>query len=372
MNEYNWKKEKNCVRCENSAPVSGASFQTRPVEKSQRKKVLLFSLAAVIVITGILFLISIPEKEKENAPAPQKTEKSVLSVDSAKALADVAEKNRHAIALVGISLPEANFFTPLGTAWAIKETEFVTNGHVVNGLKETVKMIGAQFQRNMLTAEFKKAGVKSEKEYIQKFGSTKLFTEKKRIADEIQKLCEKLTVELRVNGMTGKGLPATHVQIHPEYVKTNDKSDLGIIHTSVKHNTFFSIASEKTLLELKSGDPIGYLGFPMENIPGDNVDIQNPIASMQTGIIVAVSDFDLKNRGSRNNFLIRHNLPSSGGASGSPLFNSKGVVIAVHNASSKIPGTRFSSGSLINYGVRVDKLSGMGPKISLKEFLKQK
>ena len=92
MNEYNWKKEKNCVRCENSAPVSGASFQTRPVEKSQRKKVLLFSLAAVIVITGILFLISIPEKE--NAPAPQKTEKSVLSVDSAKALADVAEKKQ--------------------------------------------------------------------------------------------------------------------------------------------------------------------------------------------------------------------------------------------------------------------------------------
>lgn len=367
MNEYNWKKEKNCVRCENSAPVSGASFQTRPIQMSKKKKVLLFSLAAVILITGVLFLIFIPEKK--NAPAPPKTERTVRSVDSAKALADVAEKNRHAIALVGISLPEANFFTPLGTAWAIKETEFVTNGHVVNAFKETAQKIGAQLQRGMLADEFKKAGVKSEKEYVQKFGAAKFFSEKKRIADQTQKLCKKLIVELRVNGMTGKGLPATHVQIHPEYVKTNFKCDLGIIHTSVKHNVFFPIASEKTLWELKSGDPIGYLGFPMENIPGDNVDIQNPIASMQTGIIVAVSDFELKNSGSCNNFLIRHNLPSSGGASGSPLFNSKGVVIAVHNAGSKIPGTRFSSGSLINYGVRVDLLSGMGVKIPINEFL---
>ena len=365
MSEYNWKKEKSCVRCESSAPVSEPDFQTRPVAKGGRKRILLFLFLACL-LAGALFWGFQAGKQKEKNPPPAI---QPLPVDSAKALAEAAEKYRHAIALVGLSAPEKNFFLPIGTAWAINKTQFVTNGHVVEGSKKSLMTLNKKCQTELLAEMFKKAGVKTEKEYIQKFGAAKYAGEKKRIADAAKKMCSAFTIELRINGENLKSLPATHVQIHPEYIRTNFKCDLGIIHVAKEHDTFFNIAPEKTLHDLKSGEPVGSLGFPMENIPANNVNIQNPIASMQTGIIVAVSDFALKDSGSKNNFFIRHNVPCSGGASGSPLFNRKGMVVGVLNAITTIPGTRVPSGSLINYGVRIDVLSGIGPKTSVKEYL---
>ena len=61
-----------------------------------------------------------------------------------------------------------------------------------------------------------------------------------------------------------------------------------------------------------------------------------------------------------------------GGASGSPIFDTDGSVIAVNTASTSIPGTRLPSAALVNLGLRVDLIHGVGEKIPIREFLKLK
>tara|TARA_Y100001933_G_C18919121_1_gene530245 strand:+ start:341 stop:706 length:366 start_codon:yes stop_codon:yes gene_type:complete len=66
--------------------------------------------------------------------------------------------------------------------------------------------------------------------------------------------------------------------------------------------------------------------FPTEKM--NNVNLSNPIATMQTGIITSFSNYYMENKAPK--YLIRHNLPATGGASGSPMFAPNGEVVAIH------------------------------------------
>ena len=156
--------------------------------------------------------------------------------------------------------------------------------------------------------------------------------------------------------------------------------DVAILTIDGKHDNFFKLADKKTLHKLKSGVPIAFLGFPMENLNNSNVNIDNPVASMQSGIVVAVSDFEMKDSGKTGNFLLRHNLPATGGASGSPIFNEDGEVVGllyginvIGQVRTGVNGntiTRAPSGAQINFGVRIDLLEGAGNAVPIKEFIK--
>jgi len=50
---------------------------------------------------------------------------------------------------------------------------------------------------------------------------------------------------------------------------------------------------------------------------------------MQTGIITAVTDYWGSQADEGDRLLVQHNLPSTGGASGSPIFDQNGDVVAV-------------------------------------------
>ena len=77
------------------------------------------------------------------------------------------------------------------------------------------------------------------------------------------------------------------------------------------------------------------------------------------------------------NFLLRHNLPATGGASGSPIFNKDGEVVALlfsGNVHVKFQNgelvERTANAAQINFGVRVDMMEGMGKKVPFDEFIK--
>lgn len=127
----------------------------------------------------------------------------------------------------------------------------------------------------------------------------------------------------------------------------------------------FPVADAAELARIKSGYRVAYLGFPMENLLGGNVDPANPVATMQSGIVTATSDFGHRDAGSAGNVLIRHNLGVAGGASGSPLFNAKGQVVGVVNgmnvASQVLAGDdgqpelgRTPSAAMVNFAQRID------------------
>jgi S1-C subfamily serine protease len=102
---------------------------------------------------------------------------------------------------------------------------------------------------------------------------------------------------------------------------------------------------------------------------GNNVDVRNPVATMQSGIITATTDYWLTPAPFERRFSVQHNLGATGGASGSPIFNSRGEVVAILNAGNII-GTishdgnvvRAPSAVMVNYAQRVDLLRDIWPE----------
>jgi V8-like Glu-specific endopeptidase len=145
--------------------------------------------------------------------------------------------------------------------------------------------------------------------------------------------------------------------------------DTGFLYTDEKTPTYFQLANIQTLKKLRAGTKIGYLGFPTERLANDNVNLSNPIATLQTGIITSVSNYYMENKAPK--YLIRHNLPMTGGASGSPMFAPNGEVVGIlwgmnianavcfnkRSAAKKAPAIcRTPSAAMINFAERADLL----------------
>lgn len=116
------------------------------------------------------------------------------------------------------------------------------------------------------------------------------------------------------------------------------------------------LATDKSLSTLHAGEPIAYIGYPAENLV--SFDVKAPTPTSQVGIITSVRTFFLTEEGGPEQ-LIEHSLPSAGGASGSPIFNQKGEVIALlsggNNIANKEAG-RIPNAALVNFAQRVDLL----------------
>lgn len=85
------------------------------------------------------------------------------------------------------------------------------------------------------------------------------------------------------------------------------------------------IASQETLYALAPGDEVAYAGFPV----GGHRPVNNhePVHTTHRGTISALTDFFFRPKAERQ--LIQHSLAASHGASGSPIVNRRGEVVAV-------------------------------------------
>jgi len=195
-------------------------------------------------------------------------------------LARVAEDRATAVAYVVAVLPDGKGTS--GTAWAVADDLYATNAHVVAAVAQIIKAGGQ--------------------------------------------------VQIRVNRKPNLRFDVVGAGIHPRYGDDPLGYGVGLLRIDGKAPAVFPVASTAELNRLASGYRIAYLGFPSENLFGSNVNVDEPIATMQSGIVTAVSDFALKDSGFAKNQLVRHNLAAVGGASGSPVFNADGKVVAILNA----------------------------------------
>jgi len=117
------------------------------------------------------------------------------------------------------------------------------------------------------------------------------------------------------------------------------------------------LAETEALHALKPGDEVGYIGYPSEGMSG-GVNINAPTPQMHIAKITAVTDYYMTESRPPDRFLIQHTLATAGGSSGSPVFNGRGEVIAVHNAGNYkwIRGTRVHAAQFA-YAQRVDLLT---------------
>jgi hypothetical protein len=182
-------------------------------------------------------------------------------------------------------------------------------------------------------------------------------------------------VYIYLNRGKGERLRVTAARTHPKYSEKTPLAaiyDVGVLEVAGKVKNYFPIAKENALRAVDSGTRVAFLGFPSGGLALNNFNLNSPIATMQSGIITAVSDYELGDSGYAGNILFRHNLASTTGASGSPVFDTQGAVVGILNAGSTITQVKRTrnratgkeeltfeaapSGVLINYAQRVDLL----------------
>ena len=225
---------------------------------------------------------------------------NVTGGDTATMLANAAKKYEKAVGLMVFTHSETGPL-PHCTAWAIKSNVFLTNAHCFKRVAKYRKIPG-------------------------------------------------VTWYVILNRDPSKKFRMLEWKIHPRYGersanfdgKVNKISpfDVGLFKIDGKVDVTFPIAPREELKKISSGYPVATLGFPQEGLVGKNVSVRDPVASMQTGIIVAMTDYWDGDSGFAKNTMLKHNMGTAGGASGSPMFNRKGEVIGEHEVT-------FSSGKEI-------------------------
>jgi hypothetical protein len=163
-----------------------------------------------------------------------------------------------------------------------------------------------------------------------------------------------------------KAFPAYHARYFPMgargQIGPTLAYDTGLIRVdpAAKLAPPLKIASQGTLEALSPGEVVAFIGYPMEGMAAEGVNVKAPNPQTQIARITAVTDFFLVAGPPATRHLVQHSLPATGGASGSPIFNAKGEVIAAFNAVNFIflrqgeEIKRVANPVIVNFGQRAD------------------
>ena len=306
-----------------ASPHSPSAAALRP--KSKAGPVILGVVVAVLAM-GTFFgyqqLSKKPLVSGASAPAVAvATPAPAAMLDSDEKLRLVAKRYEKAVGVVVFAVPGQGKGNPSGTAWAVEPNTFATNSHITELVEPLIAAGGAVF-------------VVINKHPDLRFRVTKAITHPKYLSTAKIKAGERLPLN-----MDGK----------PQSVAAYD---VGLLIVDADPPVKMSIASQEKLMDLDSGHRLAYLGFPMENLNDGNIDVHYPVATMQSGIVTSVSDAWMAKTTPDKSILIHHNLPSAGGASGSPIFDTDGDVVGLHSAGNYTMGINFDVGNELKYEVR--------------------
>lgn len=120
------------------------------------------------------------------------------------------------------------------------------------------------------------------------------------------------------------------------------------------------MASAPHQASLSPGHAVAAVGFPMEGMAMEGVNIVRPVPQSQIGRVTALTTFfntseDESEAGpGQRNILLQHSIPGTGGASGSPILNGAGEVVGVLSAVNfaLVDGQRIPTGVGVNFAQR--------------------
>ena len=184
-------------------------------------------------------------------------------------------------------------------------------------------------------------------------------------------------------GQNGKMYDVTEHRLHPGYVLFNAflQSDRRIfmeyrgatskfegngydvalltVNGTLPEEARLELATPAELEALTAGQPLGTSGYPTERVQGAWAQSRGATPEQHVGIVTAVTDMFHLPSETTHRQLVHHDLPATGGQSGSPIVGASGRVVALlnsGNAFSDGKGGRMPSAAMINYGQRVDLL----------------
>jgi V8-like Glu-specific endopeptidase len=235
---------------------------------------------------------------------------------------DAIAANQENVYLLGIIPSGLDYVVQVGTGWAISTTQIITNAHVDYGIYDLCR--------------------------------------REDYKDPVNKI-----VAVKNGSFTGQDgtYELIDCSVHPKYNNFNPFSnDFAIFTTDSPLESYITPANSDILDTLNIGQVVGTLGFPGAL---NSLDKYQPIATFKDGIVSALRPFNQRTtpHSNNSNAVIQYNFNTTGGTSGSPVFNNDGSTFAIHNsgvsAIVKSVGNyyvRIGLGDL-NFGIRIDQRS---------------
>ncbi len=299
-------------------PATAPGKSEEPQKRSGKAWIALLIVAVAVATAIVIWQYSIHSKADIAIPTPP---------ESAERFVQVASQYANAIALVVVTHPEMTREAgplPIGTAWAVGPNVFATNAHVAIPVQEVLDAGGAAY--------------------------------------------------LAINRAPDRRYRITRSVCHPRYEQAGydfdgreeavSSYDVALFFIEETVEPYFELADDEELARLSSGYRVSYLGFPMEEMAGGGVNPRSPVATMQSGIITSVTNYWLSDASFADQLLVHHNLAATGGASGSPIFNQDGKIVAILNAGNiglslthtemGLSYKRMPSAVLVNFAQRAD------------------
>jgi hypothetical protein len=131
------------------------------------------------------------------------------------------------------------------------------------------------------------------------------------------------------------------------------------VREDLPQDAILRLAPMKELRALAPGAALATAGYPLERVTGSNVQAYGATPELRIGTIASMTNFFFLPDDFSYDQLLHHDLPTTGGQSGSPIVDQNGNVVALDSAASFFvagPNKRIPSAVLINYGQRVDLL----------------
>jgi hypothetical protein len=158
-------------------------------------------------------------------------------------------------------------------------------------------------------------------------------------------------------------LEQTDATGHAVAVYSAQGCDVALLHVAQPQGLAPSLAPIDAATALEPGEPVGYVGYPMEGVSMHGTLVDTPVPIEHLGYIVRVTDYFGTTDGGTEPALVAHSLPTAGGASGSPILDREGRVVAIHSNGNAL-GTlvtadgpvRIDSTAMVNYAQRADLL----------------
>lgn len=184
-------------------------------------------------------------------------------------------------------------FLVFGSSFAIDESHLVTNAHVVEGAAELFALLEPDMELVV-------------------------------VQHESRVYC-----------------PIEEMYIHPDYDPERFLStpDVGVLTVDCNLPTLVPVADDETLYSLALLDDVSLCGFPGDVTLVDmELGSTRPRATCLTGNITGFRPFNLNDATTAlNTAIIQHDIQTSGGTSGGPIFDRLGRVVAINSAGTTDP-----------------------------------
>ena len=239
------------------------------------------------------------------------------------------------------------------TAWAFAPTKLATNAHVTEAIKGTSPGTFYLLGPNGERIDIDPAKVKSHPGYM-------AFKPIKSVTGTV------------------RGTSFTPLDLTSAY-------DVGIIEVNpaTPLPAPLEVASEDDVKKLDSGIPVAAAGFPSEGLVGSAALAKAPEPTLQFGYISSLKDvFMCRATDPEHRLLVQHSVPVAGGASGSPMIDASGKVIAIvsggnvvmmSNPNAAIGETkRAPNAALVNFAQRADLLLALDSGSADSELEKER